>query len=303
VYDTQYGRMSGMLGLETPPTNSEAGSFLPYGYASPPVDILQGSVSGTLVGTLGDGTQIWDFLQNGVDTHTIHVHLFNAQLINRVGWDGLMIPPDPNELGWKETFRVNPLEQTFIALRPLNPTVAQIPFLNQIPNSVRLIDPAMPTGAPLNPPPPAGWFDPAGNAVTQILNHEVNFGWEYVYHCHILAHEEMDMMHATAFSLPPEAPFNLIVTPTGSGVDLNWTPGSANATSFTIQRSNDNFVADIHNVGGVAGNVTVFSDPIGSPAPLYYYRVFASNLVGDNATANFPTLNQDSGFSNVAPTQ
>ena len=67
--------------------------------------------------TLGDGTQIWRFTQNGVDTHTIHVHLVNAQLINRVGWDGMMIPPDPNELGWKETFRVNPLEQTFIAIQ------------------------------------------------------------------------------------------------------------------------------------------------------------------------------------------
>ncbi len=69
----------------------------------------------------GDGTQIWKITHNGVDTHPIHVHLFNVQLINRVAWDGALLPPDPNELGWKETFRVNPLEDTIVALRPTTP--------------------------------------------------------------------------------------------------------------------------------------------------------------------------------------
>lgn len=51
----------------------------------------------------------------------------------------------------------------------------------------------MPEGAALPPPPPAGeWFDPLGEPVNQVTNHYVNYGWEYVYHCHILAHEEMD---------------------------------------------------------------------------------------------------------------
>ena len=54
--------------------------------------------------------QFWKITHNGVDTHAIHFHLFNVQLINRVGWDGAIRPPDPNELGWKETVRMNPLE-------------------------------------------------------------------------------------------------------------------------------------------------------------------------------------------------
>ena len=33
----------------------------------------------------------------------------------------------------------------------------------------------------------------AGEPV-DIVNHYVNFGAEYVYHCHILCHEEDDMM-------------------------------------------------------------------------------------------------------------
>ena len=104
-----------------------------------------------------------------------------------------MVDAEPSEFGWKDTFRVNPLEVTFLAMRPVLPTPAQVPF--EVPDSVRLIDPTLPEGATLIEPPPAGWFDPAGNAITEILNHYVNFGWEYVWHCHILAHEEMDMMH------------------------------------------------------------------------------------------------------------
>ena len=34
-------------------------------------------------------TQLWKITHNGVDTHPIHFHLFNVQVINRVGWDGM----------------------------------------------------------------------------------------------------------------------------------------------------------------------------------------------------------------------
>lgn len=30
---------------------------------------------------MGDGTQIWKITHNGVDTHSIHFHLFNVQLL------------------------------------------------------------------------------------------------------------------------------------------------------------------------------------------------------------------------------
>ena len=62
-----------------------------------------------------------------MDTHAIHFHLFNVQVINRVGWDGAIRPPDPNELGWKETVRMNPLEDIIVALRakPTYPSLFQ----------------------------------------------------------------------------------------------------------------------------------------------------------------------------------
>ena len=37
---------------------------------------------------------------------------------------------------------------------------------------------------------------------TPITNQLVNFGWEYVFHCHILSHEEMDMMRPVSVVAP-----------------------------------------------------------------------------------------------------
>lgn len=302
VYDIEYGRMSGMLGLEFPVTSSNFSQFVVYGYASPPVEIVKGTanLNAASIGSSSDGTQIWKITHNGVDTHTIHTHLFSAQLINRVAWDGAMLPPDPNELGWKETFRVNPLEHTIIALRPKIPTHTQVPF--EVPNSVRLIDPTMPEGAVLTPPPPVGWFDPLGNPINQVTNHYVNFGWEYVYHCHILAHEEMDMMHSMAFAVPPKAPSNLVGNVIGSSLNkrvvLTWIDNSTNETSFTVQRA-VNGAGPWTILATLPAGSSSYTDPIGNTNITYFYRVFASNTVGDTATPGFPTITVDSDFSNV----
>src|SRR5512139_2063776 len=191
--------MSGMLGVSLPASPIHV--LIPYGYAAPPTEIHLGSAYASQIGVFPDGTQIWRIFHNGVDTHPIHVHLFNAQLVNRLGQDGSLWPPDPNELGWKDTFRVNPLEIIYLAMRPVIPTPDQLPF--EVQDSIRLLDPALPEGATLPPPAPAGWFDPAGNPIPEILNHFVNFGWEYVWHCHILSHEEADMMHSLVAAVPP----------------------------------------------------------------------------------------------------
>jgi FtsP/CotA-like multicopper oxidase with cupredoxin domain len=306
VYDTQFGRMSGMLGLSNP--TSPVHVLIPYGYASPPTDIHLGSVAGTQIGSFPDGTQIWRIFHNGVDTHTIHVHLFNAQLINRLGQDGVLLPPDANELGWKDTFRVNPLEITYIAMRPVIPTPAQVPF--EVPDSIRLIDPTLPEGATLIPPPPAGWFDPAGNAIPEILNHYVNFGWEYVWHCHILAHEEMDMMHSLVFAVPPTAPTGLTAAWNGSTggnrrVTLIWTDNSLKEAGFTIQRAtNATFTTGLTTFNVAANPLPVptnltYIDTTVANNTIYWYRVFAiGNIVGDTqvypGSLGFPTASANS---------
>ncbi len=297
AFDTDYGRMSAMLGLELPASAAGAQNFMLYPFASPPVEILKGTVYGTPIGSLDDGTQIWKITHNGVDTHTIHTHLFNAQLINRVAWDNALRLPDLNELGWKETFRVNPLQDTIIALRPILPNV---PF--QVPNSIRPLDPTMPLGVFLKAPL-GGFKDPAGTPVT-VTNHLVNFGWEYVYHCHLLAHEEMDMMHSVAIAVAPLAPSNLAAVVKGNKATLTWTDNSLNETGFVVQRAGAaagpwTTIGIVPAAAGMGATVT-FIDPnnLRNNTP-YYYQVMAANAVGDSATAGFPTMTVNSAFSNM----
>ena len=130
LFELDYGRMNATLGVELPFTNGINQTTIPFGYIDPPTEIIDDSVTPMPDGS--DGTQIWKITHNGVDTHPIHFHLFNVQVINRVGWDGAIRPPDANELGWKETVRMNPLEDIIVALRPIAPT---LPF--GLPDSVR----------------------------------------------------------------------------------------------------------------------------------------------------------------------
>ena len=73
-----------------------------------------------------------------MDTHPIHFHAFDVQVLNRVTWDNIIMPPDATELGWKDTLRISPLEDTIVALRPVIP---KLPF--DLPNSIRLLSPMM----------------------------------------------------------------------------------------------------------------------------------------------------------------
>ncbi len=293
AFDTEYGRMSGFLGVELP-VGSGVQRFTLYPYLSPPVDVMETSMT-PMAPVAGDGTQIWKITHNGVDTHPIHFHLFNVQLINRVAWDNAVTPPDANELGWKETVRVNPLEDTIVAMRPVAPTQ---PF--EVPNSIRLIDPTKEAGVVL-PGGPGGYKDPAGNPVT-VVNHPVNFGWEYVWHCHILGHEEMDMMHGLCFATPPSAPSNLaaVSVPLMSSANITWTDNSWNETGFTIERAIDNTFTTGLTAFTTLANVSNYTDTTIVVGTNYFYRVMANNVVGDTETPGFPVKSANSAYSNTA---
>jgi hypothetical protein len=91
LFDNDYGRMNATLGVELPATNGTTQTTIPYGFVDPPTDILGLSNPASFIGQLGDGTQIWKITHNGVDSHPVHFHMFNVQLIDRVGWDGMVI--------------------------------------------------------------------------------------------------------------------------------------------------------------------------------------------------------------------
>lgn len=98
-------------------------------------------------------TEIWELVNLTDDTHPIHLHMVRFQILDRRRFDafeymtagtlryvGGLIPLDPNELGWKDTARVN------------------------------------------------------AKTVTRIVVPFVGYPGRYVWHCHILEHEDNEMM-------------------------------------------------------------------------------------------------------------
>jgi FtsP/CotA-like multicopper oxidase with cupredoxin domain len=292
LFELDYGRMNATLGVELKFTNGGNQTTIPLGYIDPATETIDASLA-PAPPALGDGTQIWKITHNGVDTHAIHVHLFNVQVINRVGWDGAIRLPDPNELGWKETVRMNPLEDIIVALRPTAPL---LPF--GLPDSVRLMDVT-------SPPNTSGQFSPvdaAGNPVT-TQNVFVNFGWEYVWHCHLLGHEENDMMRPTVFNVPralPGSPDTVVLTQPGAQIRVQWTDTTpfayttglplatlgnpANEIGFRVERSTDGVT--FSPLGNALANATSYADLTLPPAPAdYWYRVIAYNAAGEVSSA------------------
>jgi spore coat protein A len=133
-------------------------------YLSVPTDVAQ---AGEI--------QRWQIFNFTADTHPMHFHLVNVTIRSRAQWafdstgapllplraiTGTAVPADANEQGWKETVRINPGEVVTVDMK---------------------FD--LPTGTP---PPPS----------PRLLSSYGIRGAEYVWHCHILEHEEHDMMHA-----------------------------------------------------------------------------------------------------------
>ncbi len=309
----EYGRMQANLGVEAQPPTPGAQNVTLYPFVNPATELIDGtnlpkasvtydSVTGlpvsdikvTPISDAADGTQIWRITHNGVDTHPIHFHLYDVQVVNRVTWDNIIIPTEPSELGWKDTVRVSPLEDTIVALRPIVP---QVPF--EVPNAIRPLNPMMPLGDTTM----FNNIDPQGNPTNPIINQLVNFGWEYVYHCHILSHEEMDMMRPVSLVLPPLKPTVLPYQITGSGNNrrlvLNWTDNSITETEFVVQSLTwPNTWVD---VGRILSPLTAantrgarsFTVPGTFNASLpYSYRIVAKNTVGYGL--EFPTMTAQS---------
>jgi FtsP/CotA-like multicopper oxidase with cupredoxin domain len=311
----EWGRMTANLGLEAPGATPLLQNIILYPYVNPPTELLDAtdlpsSIKVTPISSSADGTQIWKLTHNGVDTHPIHFHLYDVQVLNRVTWDNIVMAPDPNELGWKDTVRVSPLEDTIVAVRPIIPT---LPF--GLPDSKHLLNPSMPEHAKgaINGPngTEAGFnnTDPNGNPVDPISNEIFNFGWEYVVHCHILSHEEMDMMRPVTVHVPrapADAPV-LSFTRAPGQVVLNWTDGTPvdyanpatwldaagkyNARSeigYRIERAevtNGNAGAFTEiGVGAGLANVITYTDSPPDPTTTYRYVVTAYNAAGDSAS-------------------
>jgi spore coat protein A, manganese oxidase len=148
----QYGRLIQYLGTDA--VTNLNGTVTGMEYLATPTEVVKAGAS-----------EVWEILNLTGDVHPIHFHLVNVQVLSRQNFDatnyaggaptftGPLQAPDANELGWKETVRMNPGQ----AIRAF----------------MKFDLPAVPFTVP--PSPRTG-------------------GNEYVWHCHILEHEEHDMM-------------------------------------------------------------------------------------------------------------
>jgi len=191
---------------------------------------------------------------------------------------------------------MNPLEDIIVAIRPLK---QNLPW--ELPNSVRPLDVTEPVGS--SHPMEFTNVDPANQPAT-VINDVTNFGWEYVWHCHILGHEENDMMRAMSLAVPPDAPSNLTGTYHPSGprrVTLTWTDNSINETSFTVQRATavggpyTSLTPVVPAVNGIGSTLT-FNDTTVAVNTTYFYRAIANNVVGYKRAYAAPAI----GYPTVA---
>ncbi len=293
-FDPDYGRMDIRMGSTPNPLTPSVGAGLVLGlarYIDPPTEILN------------DGeTTLWRITHLGVDSHALHFHLFDVQVINRVDWTNVVKPPYPEEIGWRDTIRTNPLEDICVAFKPHSMTV---PFV--VPNSNRLLDPSTPANSTINFLPVA---PPAGvAAVAQVANVMTNFGWEYVFHCHMLGHEDNDFMRPMVLNVvPPPAPTGLTASTgastTTAKVTLSWTNPvtTVQINGVTIQRAtNTGFTTGLTTFTAVAGT-TVYTDTTPAWNTRYYYRVALTNAAGNSAWSNVVNLTTPKGAVPLAPT-
>jgi spore coat protein A len=155
-----YGRLIQTLGTFSARTNNQGLPTWGQPYTNASTEIPSAGA-----------VEVWQLFNLTGDTHPIHFHLVNVQIIQRQAFTGdpstgitlvgSPFPPDPNEIGWKETVRMNPGEVTTVIMQ-FN--------LPKLPASM---------GNPLSPR---------------------TGGHEYVWHCHILEHEEHDMMRPLVVS-------------------------------------------------------------------------------------------------------
>jgi FtsP/CotA-like multicopper oxidase with cupredoxin domain len=138
-------------------------------------------------------TEMWEVVNMTGDTHPIHIHLVQFQLLNRQKFNtkryenafeaanpvlpaetytpvdpapylkGKPTPADPNERGWKDTYRMNPGEVTRVLIR----------------------------------------WAPQDESPAYVFDATAEPG--YVWHCHILEHEENDMMRPFHLVAPSAA--------------------------------------------------------------------------------------------------
>jgi len=184
-YHDEYGRLIQTIGNAARPYG--APYFGSATYPDYPPSGTPQSVGHEQENVSAGNVEIWEIYNTTGDVHPMHFHLVNVQIIDRQVFDltqfpgtisflGPPIPPGADENAWKETVPMYPGTVTRVIMK----------FdLGPIKNAKGwTVDLRSVGGAKDGTPPPSPRT--GGN--------------EFVWHCHILEHEEHDMMHALVVS-------------------------------------------------------------------------------------------------------
>ncbi|MGH7742231.1 MAG: multicopper oxidase domain-containing protein, partial [Candidatus Eiseniibacteriota bacterium] len=265
-------------------------------------------------------TEVWEIINLTMDTHPIHLHLVQYQLLDRQAFDqnayemaygmpmagmgpplpyselsaatgfklggnpdvtpyllGVPTPPDPNERGWKDTFRMNPGEVTHMLLR-MAPQDADALAASHMPPLT------MAPGVnvfPFEPWTPLGQTDAFGNPG----------GPGYVWHCHIVDHEDNEMMRPLMVAGPGQptavvlARFDAVED--GTGVRVTWELSNPTEFAAIALERGDARGGPWRAVGATpaqVGRASVVLDRAVESGRSYWYRLSAVMNNGMYAT-------------------
>ena len=296
LFDT-VGRYNSTGGVELPLTSGTTQTTIPLSYIDAPTEFLK------------DGeVQLWKIVDNGLWTNSMHFGFVDVQLINRVGWDGTVKAPASNEVGWKDTLRLNPLEDVIVAMRP---KAAPTPF--GLPASVRSLDPSVALGAPgsnIGFMADPGVVDPVTGAalLTNTTNITQNFDNEFFWGSAILSHAEDDLLRPVVFHptvTAPTAPSGLA----GAAGAVRWTDATpalaattlsnpANEVGFLVKRAvfaknaAGDYVAGAYGqIASLPANTTGYTDTQLVATVDYAYKVIAYNNAGSADSLPYVEIN------------
>ncbi len=275
LFDPLFGRKTAALGVDAPLSANGVRTAVAYSAVDPPTESFS-LAAAPAAPELGDSTQIWRVTGDGTVSHAVTFEGFDVQVLKRARREGETRAPDPGELGWKDTVRVDPLESVTIAARPVTPAV---PFA--LPASQRPLDITIPIGE-------EGTFTQLDSLTGEplqpaVVNETADFSFEARWGVHLMGGEESHAARPVVLRGTTSAPAGLTAGPAGgSGVKLTWAAPlfPPPVTGYEVQRAADGgFTQDLRTFT-LPGTGTSYTDADTRPGESYNYRVRSTAAAG-----------------------
>jgi spore coat protein A len=177
-------------------------------------------------------TEQWDIVNTTVDAHPMHLHQVAFKVINRQALAPIIDP-----------LTGLPAVDPITGLPVLNFTAPTDNPLTQVFTPPSYVA----TGSPIAPDAwDDGWKDTVASPPGYVTRVWAKFDLvgEYVWHCHILSHEEHDMMRNfivtdAAFTAPTPAKITVPATAAAAAYTVNWVGTAIPGVTYELQEATD----------------------------------------------------------------